>query len=148
MGTVCKVGGRKEILGQWYRKVKQARFEFCAGCAFESVSGRPCPLPNSITETLKAIEDGGSECGYGRTGTIWARTDAPDTNAKPTPKKATAPKLHAWEPRTLEIGPKATKQILVDLVRESVDEINQLGTENATLRNQIAALRRKQKGTK
>lgn len=59
-----------------------------------------------------------------------------------------APKPHTWEPRTLEIGPKVTKEVLKALVLESVDEINQLGTENAKLKNQIAALRRKQKEAK
>ncbi len=72
-------------------------------------------------------------------GCIYRRRKAP---------KPKAPKPHTWEPRTMEIGPKVTKQVLVDLVQESVNEINQLGTENAKLKNQIAALRRKQKGTK
>lgn len=51
------------------------------------------------------------------------------------------PKPHVWEPRTLEIGPKATREVLKALVLESVDEINQLGKENAKLKNQITKLK-------
>lgn len=47
----------------------------------------------------------------------------------------------AWEPRTLEIGPKVPKTTLHALVLECLDEINQLGTENAKLKNQITKLK-------
>lgn len=47
---------------------------------------------------------------------------------------------------TKEIKDSIPKTTLRALILESVDEINQLGTENAKLKNQIASL--KKKGTK
>jgi hypothetical protein len=55
-------------------------------------------------------------------------------------------KKHVWTTRTLEIKDSVHKTTLRALILESVDEINQLGTENAKLKNQIAGL--KKKGTK
>ena len=55
--------------------------------------------------------------------------------------KAKVPKEHVWEPRTLEIKDSVPKTTLRALILESVDEINQLGTENAKLKNQITKLK-------
>lgn len=57
--------------------------------------------------------------------------------------KAKGPKRHVWEPRALEIKDSAPKTTLRALIIESVDEINQLGAENAKLKNQIASLKSK-----
>lgn len=48
---------------------------------------------------------------------------------------------HVWEPRTLEIKDSVPKTTLRALIMESVDEINQLGAENAKLKNQIYVLK-------
>ena len=63
--------------------------------------------------------------------------------------KCKAPKArtkHVWTTRTLEITDRVPKTTLRALILEGLDEINQLGTENAKLKNQIAS--RKQKGVK
>ena len=63
--------------------------------------------------------------------------------SKPKP-----PKLHTWEPVDFRaMLPKRPTLALYESTLEQATEIaNQLGTENAKLKNQIAELRRKQKG--
>ena len=60
--------------------------------------------------------------------------------------KAKSVKKHVWEPKYLSINPKSTRANLHGLLRDVVHQINDLGTENAKLKNQIASL--KKKGTK
>jgi hypothetical protein len=69
-----------------------------------------------------------------------AKSDKPKATKRP---KAKGPKKHVWEPRTLEIRDSVPKTTLRALILESVDEINQLGTENARLKNQITLLKQK-----
>jgi len=66
----------------------------------------------------------------------------------PKVPKPKAPKLHTWEPRTLEIGPKVTKEGIRIQAEVLLDLCNNLGAENAKLKNQNAALRRKAKEAK
>lgn len=131
---VCKIGGHRLIRGQRYRKEIGA----CNDCAFFSGT---CPNGNSAT-TWKALDSGGTECYVHGTGTIWmsAPSYKPPTKAHKKP-----PKPHTWSKKLLSVHPKSTKAKLVELLMESVNEINQLGTENAALKNQLAALRRKTK---
>lgn len=129
MGTICKVGETKEINGKLYRKAKPPRNTVCASCAFYNMS---CPGDASHVP----IEDGGCEC----QGTIWKCVGAPKA-----PKVA---KKHVWEDRILfaELPKKWTKDNLEKALTLAECAINQLGTENAKLKNQIASL--KKKGTK
>lgn len=140
MGTICKVGETKEIKGELYRKHPATNRGGigCSSCAF---SRGVCPLPCTRDNVKKAIEDGGSEC-YG---TIWKRVRVSTPIDRTKAPKAKAAK-HIWEPRTMEIKDSVPKTTLRALILESVDEINQLGTENAKLKNQIVSL--KKKGTK
>jgi hypothetical protein len=79
--------------------------------------------------------------------TVW-HADIIYCRKSPKSKASNAPKLHAWEPYELGIGPKDTKSMMLIRAQALMDAANQLGTENAKLKNQIATLRRKQKGTK
>lgn len=72
--------------------------------------------------------------------------DPPAKIARIDRTKAPKATKHVWEPRTMEIKDSVPKTTLRALILESVDEINQLGTENAKLKNQIVSL--KKKGTK
>ena len=56
------------------------------------------------------------------------------------PKASTKVKA-TWTPRTLEIRGDVPRTVLRALVLESIDEINELGAENAKLKNQIAKLK-------
>lgn len=68
---------------------------------------------------------------------VWAVLQENIELVRPS-KPAKKPAPAKWTPRTIEIPAKTTRAVLVDLVHECVAEINQLGTENAKLKNQIA----------
>ena len=119
---ICEIG-EKKINGKRYVKRPAVVVWSCKGCSVAS-SPDGCHLYAKTCSTHLAIEDGGAEC----FGTIWVACDPP----KP------AKKLAKWTPRTIKIPAKTTRAVLVDLVHECVAEINQLGTENAKLKNQIA----------
>jgi len=57
--------------------------------------------------------------------------------------KSKRPKLHTWSPYELGIGPKDTKNLMLIRAQALMDAANQLGTENAKLKNTIATLRKK-----
>ena len=59
--------------------------------------------------------------------------------------KVRAPKKHVWEPKTVfaKFPPRTTRSDVEQMLRDAVDEINQLGTENAKLKNQITLLKQK-----
>ena len=54
-----------------------------------------------------------------------------------------APKLHTWDPYELGIDSKDTKSMMLIRAQALMDAANQLGTENAKLKNTIATLRKK-----
>lgn len=65
-----------------------------------------------------------------------AKVTKAKTSAKPHPKaKAT------WTPKFFVLNPRSTKSHLEQVIRNAVDEINELGAENAKLKNQIAKLK-------
>lgn len=132
MGTICKVGETKRIKGKLYRKAPVAGPGLCSKCAF--LNGN-CP-GNSVGD---AIEDGGSEC----RGSIWEEVPAPALNGRTKPKAA----KHVWTkiPHP-EITIRTTKRMILKRLGEILDKANDLGTENAKLKNQIVSL--KKKGTK
>lgn len=135
MGTICKIGESKVILGKVYVK-KSPRgdnYPACSGCHFNR---GVCPFTCTAGGVRKAIEDGGSECHN----SIWK--SAHKVAKKPKAKTT----KHAWAPKSFVPNSKATKAQLEDFLRGAMDQINELGTENARLKNQIASL--KKKGTK
>lgn len=133
---ICKIGGHRLIRGQRYKKEIGA----CNDCAFFSGT---CPNGNSA-DTKKSLDSGGTECYVHGIGTVWTSAPSYESPTK-SHKKPKAPKPHTWSKKFLSVHPKSTKAKLVELLMESVNEINQLGTENAALKNQLAALRRKTK---
>lgn len=58
--------------------------------------------------------------------------------------KAKAAK-HVWTPKTVfeKFPPRTTRSDVEQMLRDAVNEINDLGTENAKLKNQIASLKKK-----
>lgn len=125
---ICEVGAiQKHPDGNYYRKDLDTG-DPCIGCAYRTKGGNDaCPSVDGkcyISTTRTAISDGGCDCD----GAIWVKV------APPTPPVK-------WEPRTLSIGPKVPKTTLHALVLEGLDEINQLGRENAKLKNQITKLK-------
>lgn len=135
MGTICRVGDiKKHPDGKRYRKAKLSKSGHdCTGCShFEA----GCPLPCVAGKVDKPIEDGGSEC----SGSIWKLV--PSNLKKHLAKAPTDPK-HVWQTKFLHIHPKSTRAKLSELLLDSVNQINVLGTENAKLKNQIALLKKK-----
>lgn len=122
MATICKIGETKEIEGKLYRKAADTEAGQCSGCAF---CGGVCP-GSSIGA---AIENGGSEC----RDTIWKRVRVPSQiDRTKVPKKPKPPAK--WD--KIPLDTKITKSGLIDIA-------NELGTENAKLKNQIADLKKK-----
>lgn len=79
----------------------------------------------------------------------WRGIAVPIKSAKSAaPKKHRAPKPHTWTPYTLDVELKDTTFRILCRATDIMDAANQLGTENAKLKNQLAALRRKIKETK
>ena len=66
-----------------------------------------------------------------------------DRSKRPKPKPK--PKF-TWTPKSFMPHPRPTKSNLEQAIRDAVNQINELGAENAKLKNQIASL--KKKGTK
>ena len=116
---VCKIGEKKRIDGKWYTKEEAARCGHCDGCSI-STDANSCHLYAKESDSHAAIEDRGAEC-YG---TVWVACDAP---AKPKP----APKAN-WTPIPLDA--KQAKPKIIEIA-------NQLGAENAKLKNQITKLK-------
>lgn len=116
---ICKIGEKKKIDGKWYVKEDAARCGYCDGCSISTDASR-CHLYAKESGACLAIEDRGSEC----CGTVWVACDAP---AKPKP----APKSK-WTPIPLDA--KQAKPKIIEIA-------NQLGAENAKLKNQITKLK-------
>ena len=116
---ICKIGEKKEIDGKWYTKEEAARCGHCDGCSI-STDASSCHLYAKESDAHTAIEDRGAEC----CGTVWVACDAP---AKPKP----APKAK-WTPIPLDA--KQAKPKIIEIA-------NQLGAENAKLKNQITKLK-------
>lgn len=135
MGTICKIGEiQKHPNRKWYRKDAESGTT-CEGCSY-ATNGKQERCPSSdgrsmIDQTRTPVADGGCDC----EGAIWVKVPAPP-----------ALKKHVWATRTLEITDRVPKTTLRALILEGLGEINELGTENAKLKNQIASL--KKKGTK
>lgn len=129
MGTICKVGETKRIKGKLYRKVSEVD-EVCSGCTFAPTKGpERCPSEDGrsmINQVNASLEDGGCEC----RGTIWKRVGVPTK--------------HVWTkiPHP-EITIRTTKRKILERLGEILDKANDLGTENAKLKNQIASLKKK-----
>ena len=69
--------------------------------------------------------------------------------ARTMSKAPKVPKRHTWTPYTLGAEePKNTKRMILIRTNALLEVVNQLGEENAKLKNQIAALRCKQKAAK
>lgn len=131
MGTICKVGETKRIKGKLYRKVSEVD-EVCTGCAFATTKGlERCPSEDGrsmINQVNASLEDGGCECH----GTIWKRVGVPKA-AK-----------HVWTPIPFpEITIRTTKRQILDHLERFSIHIDDLGIENAKLKNQIASLKKK-----
>lgn len=132
MGTICKIGETKEIRGKLYRKAAASKNRLCTGRAF--LNDGKCP-GGSVGD---AIEDGGAEC----LGTIWKQVSASAPIDRTKAPKAKAAK-HVWTPKSFMPHPKSTKAHLEQLLSATVSQLNDLGTENAKLKNQIASLKKK-----
>lgn len=79
----------------------------------------------------------------GLTGYARRRDPTQPIPAPKKPKKPKASKLHTWDPYELGIGPKDTKNLMLIRALTFMYAANQLGTENAKLKNTIATLRKK-----
>ena len=126
MGTVCKIGDiQKHPNGKWYRKdVQNLQIAVCLGCYYEPEAGGASRCPSSDgrsapSQVAKPVSDGGCDC----RGTIWTEVPAPK---KPKP-------LAKWD--KIPLYTKITKSGLIDIA-------NELGTENAKLKNQITKLKK------
>lgn len=87
-----------------------------------------------------AIEDGGCEC----RGSVWkpVRVTTPIDRTKMP--KAKAAKKHVWTQVPFpEITIRTTKRQILDHLELATLKLNDLGTENAKLKNQIASLKKK-----
>lgn len=69
----------------------------------------------------------------------------PIDTAPKNPKAKKAPKSHTWTQWNVVADTSVTKIRMAELLHQAVDKINAIGTENAKLKNQLAALRRKTK---
>ena len=118
---ICKIGEKKGIDGKWYEKRPfKGSATPCKGCAFSRgrMHANDCSRRG---RTFDSVEDGGKECGTLLDGTIWVASVAP----KPAQKAK-------WVPIPLDA--KQAKPKIIEIA-------NQLGAENAKLKNQITKLK-------